>query len=78
VHALSYTVDIAGICGVPERGGVALMGFRGKKELKGDVGGGRGVVDERVRLVVGADLGAQLPYPLLCVVSTWCSCKGVV
>lgn len=56
VDALSYAVDVAGVCGVPERGGMALVGFRRKEELEGDVGRRRGIVQERVWLVVGGDV----------------------
>lgn len=69
VDALAYTVDIAGICGIPERCGMALVCFRCKQELEGDVGDRRRVTEEGVRLVVGSDFGAQVLGELLYVVS---------
>jgi hypothetical protein len=58
VYALSYALNVASVRGVPERGGVTLVGFGGKEEFKGDVCGGRGVVEERAWVVVRADVGA--------------------
>ena len=82
MDALAYAVDVACVGGVPERGGMALVGFRRKEELEGDVGGRGRVVQQRVRLVVRADLGAQLSNALFYTVSglkgerqwcEWCS-----
>lgn len=44
VHALPYSMDVACIGGVPEGGGMALVGFRCEEELEGNVCGGRGMV----------------------------------
>jgi hypothetical protein len=55
VDALPYALDVACVCGIPERGGVALVGFGGEEELEGHVGGGRGVVEEATWVVVGGD-----------------------
>lgn len=68
VRALANTVDVAGIGGVPEGSGMALVGFGCKQELKRDIGGARGIAEERVRLVVGGDLRAQVACCLLCAV----------
>jgi hypothetical protein len=39
---------------------MALVGFRCKEELEGDVGGRERMAQEGVRLVVGGDFGAQV------------------
>jgi hypothetical protein len=61
---------------------MALMGFGCKEELEGDVGGRGRVVQQRVRLVVRADFGAQMSNALFCGVldvevaeteEEWCS-----
>lgn len=66
VHALADAVDVACIGGVPESGGMALVGFGCKEELEGNVGGRGRVAEQRVRLVVGRDVRPQLPNGLLC------------
>ena len=65
VGAPANSVNVAGICGVPERGGMALVGLGGEQELQSHVGGGGRMAEEGVRLVVGADVGAQVPGVLL-------------
>jgi len=65
VGALANSVDVASICGVPERCGMALVGFRGKEELEGDVGGRRRMAQEGMWLVVGGDVAAQMRRYLL-------------
>lgn len=59
VNALPDTMDVAGICGVPQRSDMALVGFGGEEQLKGDVGGGWWVVQEGVWLVVRGDVASQ-------------------
>lgn len=56
VYALSYALDVACVRRVPERGGVALVGFGGKEEFEGNVCGGRGVVEQGAWVVVRSDL----------------------
>jgi hypothetical protein len=65
VGALADTIYVAGVCGIPERGGMAVVGLRCEKELEGDVGERGGMAKESVRLVMGRDLGTQVPYGLL-------------
>jgi hypothetical protein len=65
VDALADAVDVARVRRVPQRGGMALVGFRGEEQLEGHVGGRGRVREERVRLVVRADLGAHAGQLLL-------------
>ena len=58
VDTLSYTVNVACICGVPEGSDMALVGLGGEKQLQGNVGGGGWMVQEGVRLVVRLNLGS--------------------
>jgi hypothetical protein len=69
VHALPDAVDVACIRGVPERRGVALVGFGCQEQLERDVGGRGGVAEQRVRLVVRRDVGTERAYLRLCSVS---------
>lgn len=59
MYTLSYSMDVASIGGIPQRSDMALMGFRGKEEFEGDVGGRGRVVQERVWLIVRADVGSE-------------------
>lgn len=64
MDALANAVDVARICGIPERRDVALVGFRGEEKLERDVGGRGRVREEGVRLVVRLDGSAQVAQPL--------------
>jgi hypothetical protein len=66
VDTLSDTVDVASIDRIPESSSMALVGLRGKEELESDIGRGRGVGQEGVRLVVGRDSGTKVPNKALC------------
>lgn len=74
VDALPYAVDVAGICRVPERSSVALVGLRGEEQFERDVGGRGWVGQEGVRLVVRAHVGAQFARLLGCEGSTAVAC----
>lgn len=80
MDALPYTMNVSRICGVPERRGMALVGFGCKEKLEGNVGGRRGVVQESVRLVMAGDGRAYAFGPLFYTLSNmyaqerpWCS-----
>jgi hypothetical protein len=78
VHALPYPVDVACVGGIPERGGMALVGLGREEELKSDVCGGWGMVEKGVRLVVGGDGGTQFSCQgllLLVLVVLLCYCS---
>jgi hypothetical protein len=66
VDALPYSVDVARVCGVPQGSNVALVGFGCEEELERNIGGGRRVVQEGVRLIMRFDLSAKGLYLLLC------------
>lgn len=63
---LSDTVDVACVCGVPARGGVAEMGLGCEEELKSDVGWRWRVGEEGVWLVVWLAGGSEMLSRLLC------------
>ena len=64
VDALPDAVYVAGICGVPERRDMTLMGFGGEQQLEGDVGRRGRVVEQRVWAVVRGNVGSQLSQHL--------------